>query len=427
MAGNDALRSTCGLPVKDENITQIRHGHLTFPSLGELKFSGATLQQIYLGCDAMLCGHLAEKIITTDKKSGLEILTEKFLENVLEEMDTRRPQGWVEHLEVGPLNLFSQGVRSFGFRFQTDVGQFYLMAEVPTKAQLDMAKEGEAIASLAATYLPHGWVNRQEIKSLSAIDNFLIFLRKTEIDLQMDVLADKDVYTIHTGVLLETSTLGGRRALCVCMDVSGTEGQSMQHGDRVKVRVGVQDRAISFDSTYLGTGDYPVVGSSFVKCVYFSLPTELKVEQRRRAFRIEASERIPVEIDCLVQEDLEVGIGEDSPAVSSIKGRLGDLSFSGARIIADRDKLMSRVQENSHVSCRLFFPGEEEPLEIIGIIRRANTRLASKDNHQNEIGLEFLVTEDGDREGLEFIRQYVLSQQRNWLSQRIHVSGVEQW
>ncbi len=86
MAGNDALRSTCGLPVIDENITQIRHGHLTFPSLGKLGFSKGTLQQIYLGCDPMLCGHLAEKIDHSTSESGLETLSNRFLENILEEM-----------------------------------------------------------------------------------------------------------------------------------------------------------------------------------------------------------------------------------------------------------------------------------------------------------------------------------------------------
>lgn len=427
MAGSDALESTCSVPVTEEHITQVRHGHLTFPSLGELRFSGGTLQQVHLGCDAILCARLEEKISSTPSQSGLEVLSNKFLENVLEAMDTRRPQGWVEKLQVGPLSLHSRGVRSFGFRLETELGQFYLMAEVPSRAELDMAKEGEYLTSMVATYFDNGWITNQAIKTTSAIDNFLIFLRKTEIDIQVDVPEDGDMYSIHTGVLLETSNFHNQRALCVSMDVSGPEGKAMKTGDVIRARVGVQDRAIMFTGEYLGVGEYPVVGTATINCVYFSMPSELHVEQRRRAFRIDPSERIPVEISCTIKESLDAEFGPEHGQESSIRGRLADLSFSGARIVADPEKLMSCVGEDSHVSCRLHFPGEVEPLEIMGIIRRASTRLIDRDSQQNEIGLEFLVSEDDDREALEFIRQYVLSQQRNWLSQRIHVAGVEQW
>jgi len=427
MAGNDALRTTCGLPVIDEQITQIRHGHLTFPSLGELGFSGGTLQRVHLGCDTMLCSQLAERIDSSISESGMEILSRRFLNNVLEEMEGRRPRGWVEHLEVGPLSLHSRGVRSFGFRLQTEIGQFYLMAEVPSRAELDSAKEGEFINALANTYLPKGWSTFQEMKYVTEIDNFLIFLRKTELDIQVDVPAENDMFTVHTGVLLETGTFAERRALRVCMDVSGPEGTTLRMGDVVHARVGVQDRAITFSSIYLGSDEFSVVGGASIKCVYFSLPEVLKVEQRRRAFRINASERIPVEIECMVSNGVRADGCNGGPAMPKVRGRLADLSFSGARIVADHDKLMKIVSENSHVVCRVFFPGEEDPLEILGVIRRASIRLVDRDNQRDEIGLEFLVREGGDRESLEFIRQYVLSQQRAWLSQRIHVGDVEQW
>jgi c-di-GMP-binding flagellar brake protein YcgR len=427
MAGNDALRTTCGLPVIDENITQIHHGNLTFPSLGELGFSKGTLQRIYLGCDAMLCGHLAEKVDQSTSGSGLETLSNRFLDNVLEEMEGRNPQGWVEHIEVGPLNLHSSGVRSFGFRFQTEIGQFYLMAEIPSRAELDLAKEGEVLRALAATYLPKGWISFQEMKFSGEIENFLIFLRKSEVDINVEVPAEKDMHTVNTGILLENTTFNGERVMLVSMDVSGPDGKTLKTGDTIRARVGIQDRAITFTSSYLGTGDYPIAGDASIKCVYFSLPTELRVEQRRRAFRINTLERIPVEIACLTPHDDDAEVAETNLEESSIRGRLADLSFSGARIIADQDKLMRCVDENSHVSCRVFFPDEAEPLEIMGIIRRATVRLTDRDTQQNEIGLEFLVSEEDDREALEFIRQYVLSQQRVWLSQRIHVAGVEQW
>lgn len=427
IAGKDALRSTCELPVTDEHITQIRRGHLTFPSLGELGFSGGVLHQIHLGCDAILCSQLAGRVDSSSSESGLKILSNKILKNVLEDLDDRRTRGWVESLDVGPLNLHSSGVRSFGFRMQTEIGQLYMMAEIPSKMELAAANDGDILAPLAATYLPRGWASFSEIKSSSAIDSFLIFLRKTEIDIQVEVPAENKMFSVHTGVLLETVTYEGQRTLRVCLDVSESEGKSLKKGDTVYARVGVQDRAITFATSYLGTGDYPVVGSATIKCVYFSLPAELKVEQRRRAFRIEASERIPVEIEIMVPEAVDLNLSDDEEETAVVRGRLADLSFSGARIIADQNKLMKCVRDNSHVTCRLFFPDERDPLEVMAIIRRATIRLTDRDNQKDEIGLEFLASTGGDRQALEFIRQYVLSQQRSWLADRIHVAGVDQW
>ncbi len=427
MAGNEALKSTCGLSVTHESITQIRHGSLTFPSLGELRFTGGTLQKVYLGCDAQLLSYLAETDDQSGPGSGLEILSNRVLENVLNEMAGRRPRGWVEHLEVGPLNLQSRGVRTFGFRLQTQMGELYLMADVPSRMELDLAKEGEFLTSMVTTYFPGGWASCREMKAPSEIDNFLVFLRKTEVDIQVEVPAELDMYTVHTGVLLKTTSFGHQRALCVSMDVSGPEGKTMQEGDVVQARVGIQDRAITFSATYLGTGDYPVAGSADIKCVFFSMPSELKVEQRRRAFRIHTSERIPVEVECMVPAGNDEALGDINLEDIKVKGRLADLSFSGARIIIDQEKLMGCSGENSHVLCRILFPGKSEPLEIMGIIRRAAIRLIDRDTRQDEIGIEFLVSKGGDRLALEHIRQYVLSQQRSWLSKRIHVVGVEQW
>jgi len=427
LAGKDALRTTCGLPVISEDITQIRTGQLTFPAMGEIAFSGGTLQTVSLGCDGVLCGHLAEKVVSKGEDSGFEILANRFLDNVLEEMAGRHPRGWLANLEVGPQSLQSRGVRSFGVRLQTDIGQFFLMAEIPSRAELEQSKSSEFITSMSKTYLPEGWATFQELKYPTEIDNFLIFLRKTELDLLLEVPCGDGYFTIHTGVLLETTTIGGRQAMRLSMDVSGPEGKSLEKGETVNLRVGVQDRALTFKTQYLGSENYPITSSASIKCVFFSLPKVLQVLQGRRAFRIQISERIPTEIECINP------LTNDSPLFSGdtpgrkVRGRLADLSFSGARIIAQKDKLVDCANLESRIVCRLFFPNEPTPLKILGIVRRSTISLADRDNQQDEIGIEFLVNDDSDRQAIEFIQQYVLSQQRAWLAQRIHVTSPEQW
>ncbi len=433
MAGKDALRTTCGLPVLSEDITQVRHGNLTFPSLGEIAFSGGTLQHLHLGCDALLCAHLAENVNPCGEDiagcdgggNGLEFLAQRFLDSVLEEMEGRHPRGWVENLAVGPRTLTTRGVRTFGFRFRTEVGNLYLMAEVPSKAEWEQAKGSEFLSAMIATYLPDGWTTRDRIDMSADLDKFLIFLRKTELDVQVDVPGHDEAFTVHTGTLVEATQHEGRRALRLTMDLSDAGGRELQRGDRLFCRVGLKDRAVHFTCQFLGMGDYAIAGSASVKCVYFTLPDALKVEQRRRAFRINPGERIPVEIIPAPDENAAPVPGQDRD--ERVRGRLADLSFSGARIVSDRVKLLARHDEGDRVICRMHFPEESRPLEILGLIRRATVGVKKDEGPQGEIGIEFLVTEHMDRSALEYIRQYVLSQQRAWLAQRIHTAGAPQW
>lgn len=429
MAGKDALRTTCGLPVMAEDITQVRHGNLTFPSLGEITFSGGTLQHLHLGCNSGLCQHLAKHVPQNgpaQEGGGLETLAHRFLENVLEEMEGRHAQGWVENLEVGPRDLATRGVRTFGFRFRTDVGNLYLMAEVPSKAELELAKGSDYLATMVGTYLPENYAGMDRIDLSADLDKFLIFMRKTELDCQVEVPEREGLFTVHTGTLVEITEMNGQRALRWTMDISESEGQPLRVGDPLNFRVGVQDRALNFQSTYLGKGAYPIAGSASVKSVLFSVPESLQIEQRRRAFRINPEDKIPVEIFPAGPEgqgmySLKVDVSQ------RIKGSLADISFSGARIVTEREKLLDHYSEGSRILCRLHFPEGEEPLDVQGLVRRATVGVKNEDEVFGEVGLEFVVNEDMDRSAIEYIRQYVLAQQRAWLAQRIHVAGAPQW
>ncbi len=427
MAGKNALGTTCGLPVIDEEITQIRHGNITFPSLGEISFSGSTLQKIQLGCDTQLCGQLAENLDGSSGTSGMEVLAQRFLDNVLEDMEGRWPKGWVDSMDLGPVSLHSRGVRSFGVRLQTENGQFYLMTEVPSKAELELSHNEGYLNTMARNYLPREWFNLTTIDLASDIENFLVFLRKTEVDVQIDVPADDDYYTLHTGILIENTTRNDRRVMRLSMDVSGPEGKALSVNDKVNVRVGLYGGALTFESTFLGTSQYRVTESASINCIDIAWPAKLNIEQRRRAFRIDPAERIPVVIQSQGSPEESNPWSLNTESETKVRGRLADLSFSGARIIASRNSLLGTFDEGSRISCRFFFPDEEEDYKVVGIIRRATISLADQDTQQDEVGIEFLVDENSDRSSLEYIRQYVLSKQRAWLAQRVHVSGVEQW
>ncbi len=60
----------------------------------------------------------------------------------------------------------------------------------------------------------------------------------------------------------------------------------------------------------------------------------------------------------------------------------------------------------------------------MGVIRRSTAGPADRNHWQDEIGIEFLVSANGDRAALDYIRQFVLEVQRMKLAQRLQVTGT---
>lgn len=425
LAGNQALMATGGLQVYSESVRQVRHGSLTFPAIGMVKITRGALQKIHVGGDSDLCTLLASMEKPGSIETGIDVLLESFLRNLLAGMNNRNPQGQVAALDIGPITLYTRGVRSFGFRLETDMGQLFLLAEIPSRLEYEQARSSDFLESMVSTYLPRDWMNRERIDSTSLIDSFLVFLRKAEGDVELEFPIGDGEFSINSGFLLETCRVNGRRALKMSVDLSNPEDPSPQPGDTVVARVGLQDRSIRFEVPYLGKSSYAVSGEASLDCVLFGIPEELLIDQRRRAFRININSRIPVEIEDLDQRNdpFSPSFGMDSEPL--IKGYLVDVSFSGARIVGEDDTTAAALVEGSRVMCRLFLPDRPYGHEIQGVIRRSTATMVGRDDIRGDVGIEFLVTPEMDRASIEVIRQFVLTEQRSWLARRINVAATK--
>ena len=425
LAGEYALQTTCGLPVVAHTISLVRQGTLTFPALCELQIKGGPLQRVHLGCDSLMAGQLAGLAEGDAGLSAIESLTNRFLGKLVEGLDARNPRGTIHNLEAGAVNLVSSGLRSFGFRLDTGVGQLYILAEVPSRLELEVARGSEYLAAMERTYLPRDWGSRQGFDSRQAIDNFLVFTRKVECDVYFE-LPDVDCCFLHSGVLLDNGTLNGVKGLKFCTDLGEASEAGLQPGDEVRASVGVDERSLQFNLRYLGSGSHPLANGAELPCAFFEPPQGVKIAQRRLAFRIPVVSEIPVEIVA------GVGAHESSPwgdfeedQGPLVVGTLADLSFSGARIAVNSEAAGGHLEINRRVVCRFAFPDCDDPVSVLAVVRRAASRLIDRNDRRPEIGLEFLISQDTDRSALEQIRQFVLAEQRARLSRRIHVSGMK--
>lgn len=424
-AGNYAMRTICGLPVLDHEITQIRQGSLNFPALGELHIKNGPLQSVHLGCDSQLSGRLAGPLEGHDNETGIEAVTAGFLQRLLEEMEARNPRGEVQLLDAGPVNLVSRGVRSFGIRLETGAGRFFILVEVPSRIELELAKGSDFFPLMEAKYLPQDWETRQAIDGQLAIENFLVFLRKAEGDVSFEIPGDGDFHYLHSGTLLDNGTFGGERGLKFCTDLSQTAQAGLHKGDVVRATVGLDDRSLQFTMSYLGAATHRLQNGAELPCAFFVPPQEVTITQRRLAFRIPVSSEIQVELHCgNGANEVSPWGDQDAPPEPLIRGTLGDLSFSGACVVTDEMGSGSGLEINRRVVCDIHFPDADEPLSVLSVVRRNMSRLVGRHDRRHEIGLEFLIFGDADRTALDDIRQFVLAEQRALLSRRIHVGGI---
>lgn len=422
-AGTEALNSTCGMTVTSRDVSLVREGRQSFSSLATLKIKGCALQIVHLGCDEQLADTLASVSAPAVGASGLDVLAGCFLDHLLEKFDDRNPRGAVDSVQKVPVTLHTRGVRTFQFLLDTGRGQLFFLAEVPSRTEMAIAKGSEYLASMESIYLPSDWHSCEEMSGHEEIESFLTFLRKSEGDIYLEAPAGDGTATMHSGLLVEACQVENRPALKLITDFSDPALGVPAPGSEVATTVGVGDRSLEFTLTYLGPASQELPSGAELPCACFSLPTRITVGQRRRTFRVPVGEMVKVELESVL------GQGEASPwsdaeiAPSTISGRLADLSFSGARIIADHEQLCTNFQKDGRVVCRMYFPEMEGPLQVMGVIRRSTAGLADRNEWQDEIGLEFLVSPDGDRTALDYVRQFVLQVQRAKLAQRLQVTS----
>jgi hypothetical protein len=424
LAGAEALESICGLQVKERDLSLVREGRQNLRSLVTLKLKGCPLQMVHLGCDEALAEHLVSDGSECESGGGLNGFARGFMTQLLDKFDGRHPRGTVEDQAETPSTLHTRGVRTFQVRLDTDHGQLSLLVEVPSRTELAIAKGSEFLTSMESIYLPRDWHVRQELTDADDVDNFLAFLRKSEADVYLETPAGDGIATLNWGLLIEVCHWDDRPALKLVTDYLDPARGIPKPGAPVEASVGIDDRSLEFGMTYLAPAGHELAPDTRLPCALFSVPRTISIGQRRQAFRVPISPTVSVELEPAGDGTGYSPWGDRTEAGQVVTGCLVDLSFSGARILTDHSLPWPRLQRESRVLCRVHFPDMQEPLQVVGIVRRLILNQPDRDQVRDEIGLEFLVSNHGDRASLDFIRQYVLEVQRAHLAQRLQVTST---
>ncbi len=423
-AGHHALRVTCGESVTGYGISLVREGNLTFPALADLHLGGGSLQRVHLGGDSRLSAQLAGLVGETTADAGIEVLANRFLDQLLKQMEGDDPCGTVHRLEPGAINLSSRGLRSFGLKLETDAGQLFVLAEVPSRLEMETIGDSKFLRVMKDTYLPQEGGNRQTVDTAPDIENFLVFLRKMEVDVYFEIPGQGDVHYGCSGVLLDSGTFADVQGLKFCTDIAAVAPSGLKQGDEVRGIAGIGDRSLQFSMSYLGESSHKLIRGAKLPCAIFLPPAALTIAQRRLDFRISSAEGIPVELyDGSGTNESGPQENPGQAAVPLLRGALADLSFSGVRIIADETAACPGLELNRRVILDIRLPDLDGPLVLPGVVRRSTSRLVDRHRRQQEIGLQFLIIDEADRTAMDYIRQLVLAEQRSRLSRRLGVVG----
>ena len=369
-AGEEALHESCGLSVLGYGVSLLQQGSLTFPSHAELQIRNGPLQRVHMGMDAALRDHVMAVGAGADGGTD-ESFAATYLRLLLGKLDARNPRGEVTGLDGGPTTLISRGRRSFGLRLETEVGQLFLLTEAPSRLELELARGGDYLPSMESSYLPAGWESRDRIDSHLAMENFLLFVRKVEVDVALETGGDRD--TPWHGLLLGPGTLDGEPCLTFVVELGTSQPPTPEVGQELWASVGIRDRSLRFPLVLLGRGYHTLESGADIPVAYFQAPQHALISQQRLAFRIPLENAIRVELrrnDEMASPWNDV----DHAAPPLFVGEMADLSFSGARLVADEQPGLEAVELNSCVSCHIHFPDRDAPLVLLSAVRRSTRR-----------------------------------------------------
>ncbi len=421
LAGKETLQESLQETVNGAAVSQVHQGRLGFPAVGELHVRSGTLQTVYLGCDQQLAEHLAATHTQGKTKQAKDALTKNFLGNLIKEMEGRNPRGKVVKTKGNATTIITRGVRSFGIRLAVPSGQLFMLAEIPSLVELEQAKGSDFLAGMMSTYLPKDWAQRDAIENASLVKGTLKLLKKIEADFHVEIPLAGGGATIHSGITLEEKVIDGRHVLKLALGMNGLD-TDIEPGTKVLASAGLEDRSLVCEFEYLGPATHSLVGGISLESSLFAAPERFELVQRRKAFRIPVAQGVMVEMLAL-RKGTPAAIAFMEAAPEEVESfRLADLSFSGARMTRESDAAPELLEEGRRVICRMIFPDEFEPLDVMGIVRRCTKSLANRNEWQLEVGLEFVVSPDLDRRSLDFVRQYVLAEQRSKLAHRVAVA-----
>lgn len=380
-------------------IAHVREWSFAMPHLSRIVVANSPVHQIYVGLSQDLARFLGESPAARERAH--EQLLEALKVNLVANLPARRPIVTWERLEPSPEPRFLRGVRSFILRQHGAPGNLYLMADLASRWEYETLRDPEWLEKVSRELLPDDVGRIDVIEKPRHLDRLSTFVSRCEQDLELLIPGpDGDVHAVN-GVVLGRSHREDALSLRLSLDLDRKLGFDLAAGREFEGAFGAAGRVFRFRAVSRGEEPLALDGLGALTCLGLEFPRCIRLDQRRRYFRIEPEGDLTARL-----ESIDTG--------AAAAATVADLSFSGAGLVLAGS--LAGLASGAPVRLAIDGFGGDETVAIAGLVRRLQTVPRGKGRHTTLVGVEFTVDGPGDRQATQQIRQYVMACQRALLA-----------
>ncbi len=423
-ACRDAISNACGLEIVDQNIIQVPERAHTFAEMASVRGIHAPVHDLHFACDQQMSQALASG--ATAAKS-FAALSEAFYEKLSNEVALISRRGHFARQPAESPTCHQRGIRSFSFEIATEMGRIFVVADLASQLEIGKSKGGDFEIGITNAHMRGDFLNLSELTSGRDIDSLMIVLRKLEADINLELLEGGRTTNVFSGVLMEQAKQNNQRVIRMSWDWPDQESFAISANSEVKASFGILGRLFQFKTPVVGIEMSYLDDDVGLPCALLAMPKAIVTSQRRQSFRLEPTSRVIVEIET-APPDLEMDAQpprkskRKQPPKDIVRATVADISFGGAKLVAPRDELMQKFAIDQVVRCTFRFPGVEEGKILYGTVNRLRTFFGSRNTWLDDLGLEFLIDHQPNKPALDYIQQFILSEQRRVLAKRVTVT-----
>ncbi len=401
------------------HVCHIDARELSFPLVAAAHNTRGAIRRLVLGCDPELArqvidcrnrsqGSTPSPTRTAGENPGFQLVYESLHRELVTTLGAGvLGKGFLQH-DSEKFRVKTDGIGTFYTSVATADGELHLVIDLATQGNERLSKflgrgDGNQSAPISTSSEQVAITSdRGEIASIladlaSGEKNVLIKLARENDKTPFynaTVFADPDGSPVESIILSSPCLLQN--------DFTFATGQS------ITLVFTHQKMLLQCVSSIVDLGYLALGGGSLLPVLHVAPPREITPGQRRRSSRIVPATRLLGTIRTVSSTAGAASRSSHREVTILVK----DLSDTGVCVAMSDQTILSQFKWGNEVSCTLKLPEPYGQVEVRGIIERILLNSEAKQKRKTQLGIGFIMDQEGEDSGLETIRQYLREQDK---------------
>lgn len=391
---SSALGATTGASVQAGRVLHYQDREFGFPLVAAAHYASGPVRRLVLGCERELATAVAERRPDAElpptrsraPERGLDLIGGDLRAALRTELE-RGPdmERFLVH-DPGAFRAGATGARNFWLELRAAQGKLQVLLDLTPAGRQGAGERTET-----------GAAPQREIPDAEERRRLLAGLVKEERDVQVLVPVPGREPSLWQGTVLAATRAPAPPGLILTSTCLGEPERAPAVGEPLAVLFTADGRLLQFESVLQGVSVLRLPAEAALPLLQVALPERIVPGQRRRSPRFSPAEKVEGTI-----RSLRPGLHE-----AGIRCVVRDLSQGGARVALTAPGILSAFRWGSEVACRFELPGQPQPLELVGRIRRVDLSRSGIDLRDAELGVEFDAGRPENEEPLKRLQCFV--------------------